>query len=105
MKLIPIVAAAGLILSACNGARADTPWWPFKVIDMSSGTPKTVDYTPPMKASKPWKICVLFPHMKDTFWVAVDYGIAQEAERLGVVDDALSGGRLRKSRDAAVAVR
>jgi periplasmic protein TorT len=36
------------------------------------------------KASKPWNICVLFPHMKDTFWVAVDYGIVEEAKREGV---------------------
>jgi protein TorT len=75
-----LLALAGLAFTAT----AVAPWWPFKVIDMDSGTPKTVEYTPPMKASKPWKICVLFPHMKDTFWVAVDYGIAQEAERLGV---------------------
>jgi protein TorT len=83
--LSSLLALAGLALTA-NGARAQAPatWWPFKVIDMDSGNPKPVDYTPPMKASKPWKICVLFPHMKDTFWVAVDYGIAQEAERLGV---------------------
>ena len=27
---------------------------------------------------------MLFPHMKDTFWVAVDYGIVEEAKRMGV---------------------
>ena len=42
------------------------------------------EYTPLEKASKPWNICVLFPHMKDTFWVAVDYGVVEEAKRMGV---------------------
>jgi protein TorT len=26
------------------------------------------------KASQKWKICVSFPHMKDDYWLAVDYG-------------------------------
>ncbi len=80
---------AGLLASACllaHPALADTPgqWWPIKVLDMDSGSPKPVDYSPPQKAAKPWKLCVLFPHMKDTFWVAIDYGMAEEARRLGV---------------------
>lgn len=80
-----ILTLAGA-LALGSGAQAAEPgqWWPFKVNDLDSGKPVAVDYTPPMKAAKPWKICVLFPHMKDTFWVAVDYGIAEEAQRLGV---------------------
>ena len=46
--------------------------------------PKVTEYSPLAKASKPWNICVLFPHMKDTFWVAVDYGVVEEAKRMGV---------------------
>ena len=48
------------------------------------GSQQTVEYTPLPKASKPWNICVLFPHMKDTFWVAADYGVVEEAKRMGV---------------------
>ena len=44
----------------------------------------TVDYVPLDKASKPWEICVSFPHMKDAYWLAVDYGVADEAKRQGV---------------------
>jgi protein TorT len=36
------------------------------------------------KASKKWHICVLFPHLKDTSWVAAVYGVTDEAKRLGV---------------------
>src|SRR6202035_3719408 len=30
------------------------------------------------------KLCVLFPHMKDSFWVAVAYGIVKQAEAMNV---------------------
>lgn len=63
---------------------ADQPWWPLKVYDASSGTAVPADYSPLEKAEKPYNVCVLFPHMKDSFWVAVGYGIFKESERLGI---------------------
>ena len=56
--------------------------WPFDVTDVVSG--KTVPYQGLDKASKKWHICVLFPHMKDSYWVGVDYGIADQAKKLGI---------------------
>ena len=41
-----------------------------------------MDYQPLDKASKVWDICVSFPHMKDAYWMAVDYGVVAESERL-----------------------
>lgn len=72
------------VLLAAPAAQAAEPWWPVKVYDMDSGKPVEIDYVPLPKAEKPWNVCVLFPHMKDTFWVAVDYGIVEEAKRVGV---------------------
>ena len=34
--------------------------------------------------TKPWHLCVAFPHMKDAYYVAKDYGIMVEAKRQGV---------------------
>jgi len=65
-------------------AQAADKWWPAKIYDLDSGTAKVAEYSPLEKAAKPWNICVLFPHMKDTFWVAVDYGVVEEAKRMGV---------------------
>jgi protein TorT len=77
--------AAGLALAATiTPAAADTPWFPMKVYDASSGTPKPAEYAPLAKAEKPYKLCVLFPHMKDSFWVAVAYGIVKQAEAMNV---------------------
>ena len=75
---------AGAALLTATGARAADQWWPVKIYNMDSGKAVTEEYTPLPKASKPWNVCVLFPHMKDTFWVAVDYGIVEEAKRMGI---------------------
>jgi protein TorT len=87
MKYVALIAgtvvAASTLVSG-GSAWADGNWWPAKVYDFDSGARQVVDYTPLAKAAKPWNVCVLFPHMKDTFWVAVDYGVAEEAKRMGV---------------------
>jgi protein TorT len=78
-------AVTGLALvAAITPAAAQTPWFPMKVYDASSGTPTPADYTPLARAEKPYKLCVLFPHMKDSFWVAVAYGIVKQAEAMNV---------------------
>ena len=81
------VTAMFLIVFSGTGKAGD--WFPFSVevwdppFDMSS--PRTsVDYVPLEKAAKQWDICVSFPHMKDAYWMAVDYGVVAESQRLGV---------------------
>lgn len=78
-------------------SHAGKQWYPFPVyvwdepfVRDSSRT--LVDYIPLEKARKKWKICVSFPHVKDSFWLAVDYGVAKEAERLGVEMDLYEAG-------------
>ena len=81
---LSLAVAAVAAFTQAGTAVAQESWWPVKVYDMASGKPKVVEYSPLPKAEKPWNVCVLFPHMKDTFWVAVDYGVVQEARQLGV---------------------
>ncbi|GLT18624.1 TMAO reductase system periplasmic protein TorT [Vibrio zhanjiangensis] len=33
---------------------------------------------------KPIKICALYPHLKDSYWLSVNYGMVNEANKLGV---------------------
>jgi protein TorT len=87
MKYAVLVAGtviAGSILGLSGTANAADQWWPAKIYNLDSGSAKVDEYSPLAKAAKPWNICVLFPHMKDTFWVAVDYGVVEEAKRMGV---------------------
>jgi protein TorT len=71
---------AGALLAACPAAAFAADLWPFDVL--SAG--KAVAYQGLEKASKKWSLCVLFPHMKDSYWVGVDYGIVDQARKLGV---------------------
>lgn len=41
-------------------------------------------YAPSLPASRPWKLCIAFPHIKDAYWLGVNYGMVEEARRLGV---------------------
>ncbi len=74
--------ALGTVAMASVPAQA-ADWWPFSVVP--DGPDKTpIKYVPIEKAAKKWNLCVLFPHLKDSYWVASNYGIVQEAVRLGV---------------------
>ena len=90
MKLHKILASsASALVFTASFAHAEGDWYPYSVeswnppFDMSSPR-TTIDYVPLEKASQAWSICVSFPHMKDAYWLAVDYGVASESERLGV---------------------
>lgn len=93
---------AGALLAGGVGVAQAQDWWPIKVFDLGELTadefdaletlPKTVDYIPLEKASEKWHLCVLFPHMKDSYWVSVNYGVMDEARRLGVKATLFSAG-------------
>jgi len=42
------------------------------------------EYEPLDEAGRKWNICVSIPHLKDAYWLAVNYGLIAEAKRLGV---------------------
>ena len=46
--------------------------------------PKMEQWTTPAKPNKRYQVGVSFPHLKDVYWLAVDYGIVNEARKLGV---------------------
>mgnify|MGYP000618461082 CR=1 FL=1 len=58
----------------------------------SLGSPISEHWKFEQKANKKYKIAVLFPHLKDSYWLAVNYGILKEANRLGVVFDLYEAG-------------
>ena len=44
------------------------------------------------EVSKKWHLCVLFPHVKDPYYLAADYGIVEEGKRLGIKLTILEAG-------------
>lgn len=88
-KLIQSLAFVGAVTIFWVGSVSAQDWYPYPVEvwdpPFNMASPRTtVDYVPLGKAEKAWDICVSFPHMKDAYWLAVDYGVVAESERLGV---------------------
>jgi len=90
---LPGLLAAFVLLST-PAARAEDTWQlearsvPFD--DASRGV--RIDYRPLAVASRPWRLCVLYPHLKDAYWLSVNYGMVEEATRLGVSFDLFEAG-------------
>lgn len=74
---------------------------------LASGRVVEDHFTMAERASKPWRIAFLFPHVKDPYWVDCSYGVISEAKRLGVAVDIFPAdgyndliGQLRKMDEA-----
>ncbi|QGG93471.1 TMAO reductase system periplasmic protein TorT (plasmid) [Agrobacterium sp. MA01] len=95
-KLALTLASSLLALSIASPSFADS-WYPYPAQAMeppfaADAKPVGVEYTPLEKAEKSWNICVSFPHMKDAYWLGVDYGVAEQAKDLGVKMNLVEAG-------------
>ncbi len=87
LACIIVVIAAAIHSTPVFGASAK--WAPFPVyewnppFDMASPREERL-YTPLESADKDWRLCVSFPHLKDAYWLGVNYGIVDEARRMDV---------------------
>ncbi|MCL2657135.1 MAG: TMAO reductase system periplasmic protein TorT [Betaproteobacteria bacterium] len=87
-RILVASAAAGLVAAAHAG-----DWYPLQVhATAPDGSVKLIEYQAQTKAERPWQICVSFPHMKDPFFLAANYGVIEEAKRLGVKVQVLDAG-------------
>lgn len=51
-----------------------------------------IQYSPLEKASRKWRLCASYPHLKDSYWLSVNYGMVEEAKRLGVSLEVVEAG-------------
>ncbi len=51
-----------------------------------------IDYQPTVAAGKAWHLCIAYPHLKDAYWLNVNYGMVQEARRLGIAFTLVEAG-------------
>lgn len=85
----PALAIAVMLALITGSALAGKIWYPVEV-DVweppfnASQQRKPQQYSPMEKASRRWNICVAIPHLKDAYWLAVNYGLIAEARRLQV---------------------
>jgi protein TorT len=72
-----------------SSVQAEKAWYPVEVDvwnppfnDQRQREQKL--YTPLEKAQKKWRIRVFIPHLKDDYWLGVNFGLIDEARRLGI---------------------
>ena len=77
------------LLIETSAAQVAKVWYPVEVDvwqppfnDMRQRAQKT--YIPLDSAQKKWRILAFIPHLKDAYWLGVNYGLIDEARRLGV---------------------
>jgi protein TorT len=80
---------AVMLALTVSTVQAEKAWYP---VEVDVWTPPFNDtrqreqklYTPLEKAQKKWRIRVFIPHLKDDYWLGVNYGLIDEARRLGI---------------------
>lgn len=99
---------SALVLMVCAGqAGAQDVWYPVpvNVWDPPFNTERQRierEYEPLEGAEHKWRVCVLIPHLKDAYWLAVNFAVLDEARRLGVGFAVYSAGgyeRLDRQRE------
>ncbi|EPT7475572.1 TMAO reductase system periplasmic protein TorT [Escherichia coli] len=52
----------------------------------------TVQASMPLKTKRAWKLCALYPSLKDSYWLSLNYGMQEAARRYGVDLKVLEAG-------------
>lgn len=88
VKSLCLLAVLSLLICV-TVAHADRNWYPVEVdvwqtpFDAESER-KQMTYAPLERAQRKWRVNVYIPHLKDAYWLGVNYGLIDEARRLGV---------------------
>ncbi len=84
-----LCSLAVLVAITVSTVQAEKAWYPVEVDvwnppfnDQRQREQKL--YTPLERAQKKWRIRVFIPHLKDDYWLGVNYGLINEARRLGI---------------------
>lgn len=89
------LAIASLMVLASTGVALASQSWEVDQwttpYDFAT-TPERTTYTAIEKSSKKWKLCVVFPHLKDPYWVATNFGVVDHARKIGVSVDVYESG-------------
>lgn len=84
-----------LVLLTSTASAAQPGVWRLETwstpFDYSSDS-RIIDYQPTTPAHRAWHLCIAYPHLKDAYWLNVNYGMVQEARRLGVAFTLVEAG-------------
>jgi periplasmic protein TorT len=86
---------ASVLLLPTTARGGDTEPFPVDVWESPLSEPRQhvrKAYAPLAHATKQWHVCASIPHLKDDYWLAVNFALIQEARRLGVRLDLFEAG-------------
>ncbi len=67
----------------------------FRLITCCAGMMRSISRCKPLcrlKAKRAWKLCALYPSLKDSYWLSLNYGMQEAARRYGVDLKVLEAG-------------
>ena len=82
-----------MTLLGAGAAQAET--WQLDAWDPPfryDGRPQSLDYQPLERAERPWRLCASYPHLKDSYWLSVNYGMVEQARQLGIHLEVVEAG-------------
>ncbi len=89
-----VLSLMTLSVLLCSGLTNAQSWQieqrtPFNVKQQQV---KPESYQPLQHSQKPWRVCVLVPHLKDAYWIGIDYGLVQHAKTLNITLELFEAG-------------
>ncbi|MGE3875297.1 MAG: TMAO reductase system periplasmic protein TorT, partial [Parvibaculaceae bacterium] len=82
-----VLLAAGIALTAAMAPVVAQEAWPVDKWTPPfdyQGEVRAFSYVPLDVALRPWRICASYPHLKDSYWLSVNFGMVEQARRLNV---------------------
>ncbi|WP_394203149.1 TMAO reductase system periplasmic protein TorT [Shewanella waksmanii] len=75
-----------ILMGCCSQWAIASPWQVEQRQPFASKVQQTtaVNYTPLTQAKKSWRLCVLIPHLKDSYWTGINYGLVEHAKQLNL---------------------
>jgi len=81
IAFIPVLIACSAISRADDASWAAQRW--AEAYNYSSAS-TPIEYRRAAPPTKVWNLCISYPHLKDAYWLNVNYGMVEEAIELGV---------------------
>lgn len=94
-KLWGLLVGAALATGQAGAQAPGVETWALRAptVPFDDASPTVpIHYVPLDRAASPWHLCVVYPHLKDAYWLSVNYGMVIEALRLGVTFDLYEAG-------------
>lgn len=58
----------------------------------SNNKPMAINYQFLDQVTHPWKLCAVYPHLRDSYWLSINYGMVKQAQKLGITLKVMEAG-------------